>query len=77
VVEHGDVIEGTEPAVKRRQPDALMLVVGALALAMAVAAFVGRVPDLSAFDLRWLLAGGAALVGLLLLVGSLRGRRES
>ena len=43
---------------------------------MAVAAFVGQVPDLSGLDPRWLLAGGAAAVGLMLLVGSLRGRRN-
>jgi hypothetical protein len=41
-----------------------------------VFAFVGQVPDLSGLDPRWLLAGGAAAVGLMLLVGSLRGRRN-
>lgn len=63
------------PVVRRRGPDLLALVVGLLTLAMAVAAFVGQVPDLSGFDPRLLFAGGAALVGLVLLVGSLRGRR--
>jgi hypothetical protein len=50
------------------------LVAGLLALGMASAAFVGEVPSLAGFDPRWLLAAGAAAVGLLLLVGSLRGR---
>jgi hypothetical protein len=67
----------TERAARRRGPDPLTLFVGLATLAMAVFAFVGEVPDLSGFDPRWLLAGGAALVGLMLLVGSLRGRPRS
>lgn len=67
--EHG------EPADRRRRPDGVLLVLGLLTLAMAVAAFVGTVPDLSGLDARWLLAAGAALVGALLLVSSLRGRQ--
>ena len=41
---------------------------------MAVAAFVGRLPVLPHFDPRWLLAGVAAVVGALLLLGTLRRR---
>jgi hypothetical protein len=67
----------TTTAVRRRGPDPLALVVGLATLAMAVFAFVGELPDLSGFDPRWLLAGGAAVVGLFLLVGSLRGRPRS
>jgi hypothetical protein len=67
----------TTTAVRRRGPDPLALVVGLATLAMAVFAFVGELPDLSGFDPRWLLAGGAAVVGLFLLVGSLRGRNRS
>ena len=74
-----DVISTGEAAApapaRRRGPDPLALVVGLATLAMAVFAFIGELPDLSGFDPRWLLAGGAALVGLVLLVGSLRGRR--
>ncbi len=66
----GTDVDGT----RRRGPDPLALFVGLATLAMAVFAFVGELPDLSGFDPRWLLAGGAALVGLVLLVGSLRGR---
>ena len=64
----------TERAARRRGPDPLALLVGLATLAMAVFAFIGELPDLSGFDPRWLLAGGAAVVGLVLLVGSLRGR---
>jgi hypothetical protein len=60
----------------RRGPDPLALVVGLLTLGMAASAFVGEVPSLAGFDPRWLLAAGAAAIGLLLLVGSLRGRRR-
>ena len=64
----------TRRGSRRRGPDPLALLVGLATLAMAVFAFVGELPDLSGFDPRWLLAGGAAVVGLVLLVGSLRGR---
>jgi hypothetical protein len=78
VAEHDEY--GTDEApttnVARRRPDPVALVVGLLSIAMAVFAFVGQVPDLSGLDPRWLLAGGAAAVGLMLLVGSLRGRRN-
>lgn len=57
----------------RRPPEPLTLLTGLLALALSVAAFVGELP---AIDPRWILAGGAAVLGLVLLVGSLRGRRE-
>lgn len=59
--------------VPSRRPELLTLVTGLVALAMAVAAFVGEVPPI---DPRWLLAVGAAVLGLVLLVGSVRGRRE-
>jgi hypothetical protein len=67
----------TTTVARRRRPDPVALLVGLFSLAMAVAAFVGQLPDLSGLDPRWLLAAGAAAVGLMLLVGSLRGRRGS
>ena len=73
--ENETVADGT-PA-QRRGPQVLTLVVGLLTLGMAFSAFVGRVPDLAGFDARWLLAGVAAVVGVLLLTGSLRGRRRT
>jgi len=63
----------TEVVRRRRGPDVVALVIGLLTLAMAVAAFTGRLPVIS-FDPRWLLAGAAAVVGALLLLGSLRRR---
>jgi hypothetical protein len=57
----------------RRGPDPLALLVGLATLVMAVFAFVGELPAVDV-DPRWLLAGGAAVVGLVLLVSSLRGR---
>jgi hypothetical protein len=77
VAEQDKMDDTTESApARRRWPDPVALLVGLLTLGMAMAAFVGQVPDLSGFDPRWLLAGGAAIVGLLLLVGSVRGRRS-
>ena len=72
----GDVITTDDPApsARRRGPDPLALIVGLATLVMAVFAFTGDLPDLSGFDPRWLLAGGAVGVGLVLLVGSLRNR---
>jgi hypothetical protein len=66
---------GPAKETRRRGPDPLSLVVGLLTLGMAASAFVGEVPSLAGLDARWLLAAGAAAIGLLLLVGSLRGRR--
>jgi hypothetical protein len=73
---HADVITTADPAppARRRGPDPLALIVGLATLVMAVFAFAGELPDLSGFDPRWLLAGGAVAVGLVLLVGSLRNR---
>ena len=62
---------------RRGMPDVFTLLVGLLALAMSVSAFVGQVVIwLPGFDFRWLLAAGAALLGVLLLTGSLRRRRN-
>jgi len=76
VIPPDDVTSTDEPAppARRRGPDPLALVVGLATLVMAVFAFVGELPDLSGFDPRWLLAGGAVAVGLVLLVGNLRNR---
>ena len=65
--------EQTEVIRRRRGPDPVALVVGVLTLAMAVAAFTGQLPVITV-DPRWLLAAAAAVVGALLLLGSLRRR---
>lgn len=57
---------------RRRRPQALTLVTGLLALVLSVFAFVGELPPV---DVRWVFAGGAAVLGLALLIGSVRGRR--
>lgn len=64
-------------ATRRRGPDLVTLLFGMLSLGMAASAFVGEVPSLAGFDPRWLLAAGATVIGLLLLVGSLRGHGTS
>ncbi|MGH3978996.1 MAG: hypothetical protein ACRDRZ_08350 [Pseudonocardiaceae bacterium] len=60
---------------RRRAPDMLTLLVGIGALVVAVTALAGT-SWLPAVDARWLLAGGAATIGLLLLAGSVRPRRD-
>jgi hypothetical protein len=65
-------------AVRRRGGvDVFTLLVGVLALGMAVSAFVGQVVFVwPGFDPRWLLAAGAALLGVLLLSSSIRRSRR-
>jgi hypothetical protein len=71
------VAERRDPTPRRRGPDPLALLVGLLAVGIAVGAFAGEMPSLAGLDARWLFAAGAALAGLLLLVGSLRGRKAN
>jgi hypothetical protein len=69
---------GGSPARRRGGVDVFTLLVGVLALGMAVSAFVGQVVFLwFDFDPRWLLAGGAALLGVLLLSSGLRRSRRN
>ena len=62
----------TERTPARRGPELLTLLMGLICLATSVLAFVGWMPGIPVFDPRWLLAGGAIVVGLLLLATSLR-----
>jgi hypothetical protein len=55
-------------------PDLLTLLVGLVSLGIAASGFVGRTPDAVGFDAKWLLAGGAIVLGLLLLAASVRKR---
>lgn len=65
----------TEPVTTRRGPDPVALVMGIVTLAVAACAITGFVPVLPGFDHRWLLAAGAAVLGVLLLTGSVRRKR--
>jgi hypothetical protein len=65
--------EQTEVIRRRRGSDPVALVLGVLTLGMAVAAFTGQLPVIN-FDPRWLIAAAAAVVGALLLLGSMRRR---
>ena len=60
----------------RRGPDLLTLVVGLMSLAAAVLVATGWAPQLRLFDLRWVLSGGAVVLGVLLLAASVRSPRK-
>ncbi|MGH3882763.1 MAG: hypothetical protein ACRDRY_23080 [Pseudonocardiaceae bacterium] len=56
----------------RRGPDLLTLAVGLGALGVAGTALLGGVTWLPDVDARWVLAAVALIVGLMLIIGSLR-----
>lgn len=60
----------------RRGPDLLTLFAGIATLLMAAYVLSDGETWLPSFDPRWLLAGGAVLVGLLLLGSSVRRRNK-
>lgn len=66
--------DGGTTEKRRRMPDLFTLVVGLVSLGIAGSGFLGQAPDLQALDPRWLLAGGAVVLGLVLLLASLRRR---
>lgn len=69
---------GPEPAERRRRaPDVLTLIMGLVCVTAAVMTLVGWMPATPLFDVRWLLAAGAVLVGLLLLAASVRTPKSS
>ncbi|MHA6792786.1 hypothetical protein ACVGVM_04580 [Pseudonocardia bannensis] len=71
-----DHIDPDSPTpARRRMPDPVTLLIGLFSLGVAGSALLGRMPDASAFDPRWLFAGAAVLLGVLLLFGSLRNRQ--
>lgn len=77
---------GTDPALHdanetgapapRRGPDALTLLAGLGALAIAGTALLGGIAWLPKVDGRWALAALALIVGLLLVISSLRPPRQ-
>lgn len=60
----------------RRGPELLTLVVGLGSLGIAATALLGGIAWLPDVDGRWVLAALALLVGLLLVIGSLRTPRH-
>lgn len=66
----------TAERTRRRGPDVLTLVAGLVCLGVAILTLVGWMPGLPSFDPRWALAGAAVLIGLLMLLSSIRPRRD-
>jgi hypothetical protein len=69
VAEHDETPE-------RKRPDLLTMLAGIATLLMAAYVLTDGRTWLPSFDPRWLLAGGAVLVGLLLLGSSVRRRNR-
>lgn len=61
--------------VPRRSPDLLALAAGLAALGVSASALLGWTGWLPGIDGRWVLAAIAILVGLILVLGSIRPRR--
>ncbi|MGH4023226.1 MAG: hypothetical protein ACRDRV_01435 [Pseudonocardiaceae bacterium] len=74
-----DYPPGSEPdsaIARRRGPDLLTLAVGLAALAVSLSAQLGGTGWLPGVDIQWVLAAVAILVGLALVIGSVRPRRR-
>jgi hypothetical protein len=65
----------TEREVGKRGPDLLTLIVGVATLFVSAYVLADGQLLLPSIDPRWIIAGGALVVGLILLGSSLRGRR--
>ena len=63
----------TERPARRRMPDLFTLFAGIATLCVSVYLLTDGQTWLPAIDARWALAGGALLVGVLMLLASLRG----
>ena len=71
--------EDTEVVEERRRrgfPDPLNLIMGLVTLGVAAYALTDGAWGLPAVDPKWIIAGGALLVGLLMLGASLRPRKR-
>jgi hypothetical protein len=66
----------TEPGRRWRFPDAWSLIIGLVTLVVSAYALSDGALDLPQADPRWLIAGGALFVGLMLLGASIRPRRR-
>lgn len=70
------VVAEQEPEVRRRGPDVLTLLAGIATLLVSAFVLTDGALWIPSLDPRWLLAGGALVVGLFLLMLSVRGRRR-
>jgi fatty acid desaturase len=66
----------TERDVRRRGPDLLTLLAGIATLLVSSYVLTDGAIWVPSLDPRWLLAGGALLVGVFMLVASVRGRKR-
>ena len=62
--------------VRRRGVDVFTLIVGVATLLISAYVLSDGASWLPRFDFRWVIAGGAVFVGLLLLGASFRGKRR-
>ncbi|MCU1683490.1 MAG: hypothetical protein JWQ81_4229 [Amycolatopsis sp.] len=60
---------------RRRGVDVFTLIIGIATLLVSAYALTDGVSWLPTFDLRWILAGGAVLVGVMMLAASFRPHR--
>ncbi|HEV2779150.1 MAG TPA: hypothetical protein VGX25_07065 [Actinophytocola sp.] len=65
-----------EREVERRGPDLLTLLAGLATLLVSAYVLTDGALWVPTVDPRWLLAGGALVVGLFLLIASMRGSRR-
>lgn len=66
----------TAALTPRRGPDLLALAAGLGALGVSGTVLLGGIPWLPEIDVRWVLAAVALVVGLLLVIGSIRHPRR-
>jgi hypothetical protein len=66
----------TEREVEKRGPDLLTLIVGVATLIVSAYVLTDGNLWVPSVDPRWIIAGGALVVGLILLGSSLRGRKR-
>ena len=62
--------------VRRRGPDLLTLLAGIATLLVSSYVLTDGAIWIPSLDPRWLLAGGALLVGVFMLISSVRGRKR-
>jgi hypothetical protein len=66
----------TDREVERRGPDLFTLLAGIATLLVSAYVLTDGALWVPSLDPRWLLAGGALVVGLFMLIASVRGKRR-